>query len=82
MRMTQKALIFGTTILPLRNSFGMVSPRFSSIDRLSMILIFISWQGWFQDLSEKFLKARAAKFLVLAGTDRLDKTLMIGSMQG
>ncbi|KAI9284343.1 Alpha/Beta hydrolase protein [Umbelopsis sp. AD052] len=40
------------------------------------------WQGWFQDLSDKFLKARAAKFLVLAGTDRLDKTLMIGSMQG
>ncbi|GAB5592562.1 Protein phosphatase methylesterase 1 [Umbelopsis nana] len=40
------------------------------------------WHGWFQDLSEKFLSARAAKLLVLAGTDRLDKTLMIGSMQG
>lgn len=38
--------------------------------------------GWFQDLSAKFLSARAAKLLVLAGTDRLDKTLMIGSMQG
>ncbi|KAH8549683.1 Alpha/Beta hydrolase protein [Umbelopsis sp. PMI_123] len=40
------------------------------------------WHEWFKDLSGKFLAARAAKFLVLAGTDRLDKTLMIGSMQG
>ncbi|KAG2185941.1 hypothetical protein INT43_002379 [Umbelopsis isabellina] len=40
------------------------------------------WQGWFQGLSEKFLTARAAKFLVLAGTDRLDKPLIIGQMQG
>ncbi|KAM3589643.1 Protein phosphatase methylesterase 1 [Umbelopsis sp. WA50703] len=40
------------------------------------------WQGWFQGLSDKFLTARAAKFLVLAGTDRLDKPLIIGQMQG
>lgn len=38
--------------------------------------------GWFSGLSEKFLAARAARLLVLAGTDRLDKTLMIGQMQG
>ncbi|ELU37128.1 alpha/beta hydrolase family domain-containing protein [Rhizoctonia solani AG-1 IA] len=38
--------------------------------------------GWFNGLSEKFLAARTARLLVLAGTDRLDKTLMIGQMQG
>ncbi|KAL7754323.1 Protein phosphatase methylesterase 1 [Sorochytrium milnesiophthora] len=40
------------------------------------------WQKWFQGLSAKFLACRAAKVLVLAGTDRLDKDLTIGQMQG
>ncbi|KAG9124156.1 Protein with carboxyl methyl esterase activity [Ceratobasidium sp. 392] len=40
------------------------------------------WTSWFAGLSESFLAARAARLLVLAGTDRLDKTLMIGQMQG
>ncbi|KAB5592293.1 Protein phosphatase methylesterase 1 [Ceratobasidium theobromae] len=40
------------------------------------------WPSWFSGLSEKFLAARTARLLVLAGTDRLDKTLMIGQMQG
>jgi len=40
------------------------------------------WQGWFSGLSSKFLAARTARLLVLAGTDRLDKELMIGQMQG
>lgn len=38
--------------------------------------------GWFSGLSAKFLTVRAARLLILAGTDRLDKTLMIGQMQG
>ena len=38
--------------------------------------------GWFQGLSNKFLAARTARVLILAGTDRLDKELMIGQMQG
>ena len=38
--------------------------------------------GWFTGLSELFLSSRSARLLVLAGTDRLDKTLMIGQMQG
>ncbi len=33
-------------------------------------------------MSIKFLSARCAKLLILAGTDRLDKELMIGQMQG
>ncbi|KAJ3124818.1 hypothetical protein HK098_000858 [Nowakowskiella sp. JEL0407] len=40
------------------------------------------WEGWFTDLSTKFLAAPTARLLVLAGTDRLDKPLTIGQMQG
>ncbi len=40
------------------------------------------WEGWFAGLSRKFLDAKGGKLLVLAGTDRLDKELMIGQMQG
>lgn len=40
------------------------------------------WTSWFKGLSNKFLAARTARILILAGTDRLDKELMIGQMQG
>ena len=40
------------------------------------------WKGWYQGLSELFLSLRIPKILMLAGTDRLDKTLLIGQMQG
>jgi protein phosphatase methylesterase 1 len=40
------------------------------------------WEGWFVGLSNKFLSARGGKLLLLAGTDRLDKELTIGQMQG
>ncbi|GAA5853915.1 hypothetical protein JCM3766R1_005778 [Sporobolomyces carnicolor] len=40
------------------------------------------WKGWFTGLSRKFLNCRTAKLLILAGTDRLDKELLIGQMQG
>jgi protein phosphatase methylesterase 1 len=40
------------------------------------------WENWFVGLSGKFLGARGGKLLLLAGTDRLDKELMIGQMQG
>ena len=33
-------------------------------------------------LSKKFLEAKGGKLLLLAGTDRLDKELIIGQMQG
>ncbi|KAJ7018251.1 hypothetical protein C8F04DRAFT_1152096 [Mycena alexandri] len=39
------------------------------------------WSGWFTGLSTAFLAARAARLLLLAGTDRLDKPLMIAQMQ-
>uniref|UniRef100_A0A336LLI3 Protein phosphatase methylesterase 1 n=1 Tax=Culicoides sonorensis TaxID=179676 RepID=A0A336LLI3_CULSO len=40
------------------------------------------WPGWFEGLSNKFLNLRAAKLLLLAGIDNLDKTLTVGQMQG
>ena len=40
------------------------------------------WENWFGGMSNKFLSARGGKLLLLAGTDRLDKELMIGQMQG
>ncbi|XP_047980751.1 protein phosphatase methylesterase 1 [Salvia hispanica] len=40
------------------------------------------WRGWYEGLSEKFLASPVPKLLLLAGTDRLDKTLTIGQMQG
>jgi len=40
------------------------------------------WSNWFTGLSSTFLAARTARLLVLAGTERLDKELMIGQMQG
>ncbi|KAA8643575.1 hypothetical protein EYZ11_003197 [Aspergillus tanneri] len=40
------------------------------------------WENWFVGLSRKFLEARGGKLLLLAGTDRLDKELIIGQMQG
>lgn len=40
------------------------------------------WENWFKGMSTKFLKGKGAKLLILAGTDRLDKELMIGQMQG
>ncbi|KAI8568045.1 hypothetical protein RHMOL_Rhmol02G0167300 [Rhododendron molle] len=37
---------------------------------------------WYEGLSEKFLSCPAPKLLLLAGTDRLDRPLTIGQMQG
>uniref|UniRef100_V5F069 Protein phosphatase methylesterase 1 n=2 Tax=Kalmanozyma brasiliensis (strain GHG001) TaxID=1365824 RepID=V5F069_KALBG len=40
------------------------------------------WPSWFRGLSSRFLTVRTARLLLLAGTDRLDRELMIGQMQG
>ncbi|CAN6475528.1 unnamed protein product [Victoria cruziana] len=40
------------------------------------------WKGWYEGLSDRFLSCPVPKLLLLAGTDRLDKTLTIGQMQG
>lgn len=40
------------------------------------------WPSWFRGLSSRFLSVKTARLLLLAGTDRLDRELMIGQMQG
>eukprot|EP00850_Spirogloea_muscicola_P015630 SM000121S26027 [mRNA] locus=s121:420840:431708:- [translate_table: standard] len=40
------------------------------------------WLGWYEGLSDVFLSCPVAKLLLLAGTDRLDKSLTIAQMQG
>lgn len=40
------------------------------------------WNSWYKGMSSKFLKVPVPKLLLLAGTDRLDKELTIGQMQG
>lgn len=50
--------------------------------RTDLMLTKPYWKGWFTGLSEKFISCAPAKLLILAGTDRLDKDLMVGQMQG
>lgn len=40
------------------------------------------WNTWFVGLSKQFVSAPTSKLLILAGTDSLDRELMIGQMQG
>lgn len=40
------------------------------------------WKGWFEGLSQKFLQVSVPKVLLLANTDRLDRDLTLGQMQG
>ncbi|GBF94379.1 phosphatase methylesterase [Raphidocelis subcapitata] len=40
------------------------------------------WEGWYSGLSGLFLALPVPKMLLLAGTDRLDRELTIGQMQG
>lgn len=46
------------------------------------VWVILNVVGWFTDLSKHFLMTKAAKLLILAGTDRLDKDLTIAQMQG
>ncbi|XP_078171869.1 esterase/lipase/thioesterase family protein isoform X2 [Carex rostrata] len=39
-------------------------------------------RNWYEGLSDKFLSCPVPKILLLAGTDRLDRSLTIGQMQG
>lgn len=40
------------------------------------------WEGWYKNMSERFLDSPAIKLLFLAGRERLDTPLTIGQMQG
>lgn len=58
------------------------SSSFPYIWRANLLATQPHWRGWFEGLSNRFLTARTARLLLLAGTDRLDKDLMVGQMQG
>jgi len=57
-------------------------PTFAYKWRANLLATESYWAGWFQGLSQSFLSVKCARLLLLAGTDRLDKDLMIGQMQG
>eukprot|EP00474_Spongospora_subterranea_P001394 CRZ01852.1 hypothetical protein [Spongospora subterranea] len=40
------------------------------------------WISWYEGITPKFLSLSAAKMLVLAHTDRMDKDILISQMQG
>jgi len=40
------------------------------------------WEGWYKGLSDLYMTVTAPKVLILAGTDRLDRALTVGQMQG
>lgn len=40
------------------------------------------WEGWYKGLSDLYMTVTVPKVLVLAGTDRLDRPLTVGQMQG
>ncbi|DBA73372.1 TPA: hypothetical protein ACH3X1_011416 [Trebouxia sp. C0004] len=40
------------------------------------------WEGWYKGLSDLYLSVTTPKVLILAGTDRLDRSLTVGQMQG
>lgn len=40
------------------------------------------WPGWFSGMNDAFLAVDAAKQLIIAGSDRTDRQMMIAQMQG
>ncbi|KAI4247688.1 MAG: hypothetical protein L6R40_001274 [Gallowayella cf. fulva] len=68
------------TDVAMRGSLGSAVLGYAVLDVVEVTQLY--WQNWFTGLSKKFLEARGGKLLILAGTDRLDKELMIGQMQG
>ncbi|KAJ2160983.1 Protein phosphatase methylesterase 1 [Coemansia sp. RSA 552] len=50
--------------------------------RTSLLVTEKFWRGWYEGLSKTFVESPVAKLLILAGSDRLDKELLISQMQG
>jgi len=60
-----------------------VSPALSGYTwRIDLAATEPHWSGWFTGMSNRFLGVPAAKLLLLAGVDRLDRDLTVGQMQG
>ncbi|CEI95242.1 Putative Alpha/beta hydrolase family domain-containing protein [Rhizopus microsporus] len=79
--------IQSNTLMNLASAKLSIPPLLTSADNKLKWITDLSktqpyWSEWFTGLSEKFLNSGTAKLLILAGTDRLDKPLIIGQMQG
>ncbi|CEI86177.1 Putative Protein phosphatase methylesterase 1 [Rhizopus microsporus] len=79
--------IQSNTLMNLASAKLSIPPLLTSTDNKLKWITDLSktqpyWSEWFTGLSEKFLNSGTAKLLILAGTDRLDKPLIIGQMQG
>ncbi|AMD19746.1 HCL405Cp [Eremothecium sinecaudum] len=54
-----------------------------SVTRITNLRAFAPyWDTWFKGLSSDFTKLPVSKMLLLAGSDKLDRELIIGQMQG
>lgn len=62
--------------------FRLAEPPKRFVWRHDLLSTSAYWSSWFKGLSSAFLAVKAARLLVLAGTDRLDRDLMVGQMQG
>ncbi|WVO21083.1 protein phosphatase methylesterase 1 [Cryptococcus decagattii] len=68
---------------PMSPSSGpAASPGYKQVWRTNLLRTERYWEGWYKGLSERFLRAKCARLLVLAGEERLDRELMVGQMQG
>lgn len=56
------------------------SPGYKQVWRTNLLRTERYWEGWYKGLSERFLRAKCARLLVLAGEERLDRELMVGQM--
>ena len=68
-------------LMPIDDPNGLSASKFY-VWRTDLLTSEPHWEGWFSGLSEKFLKVPGGRLLVLAGTERLDKPMTIGQMQG
>ncbi|CAD6582329.1 MAG: Protein with carboxyl methyl esterase activity, partial [Tremellales sp. Tagirdzhanova-0007] len=57
-------------------------PQGKQVWRADLLATEPYWSEWYESLSKRFLAARCARLLVLAGQERLDRELMVGQMQG
>ncbi len=87
---TQMVLPTNAAVIPEEEEETGSEPKVSKLEEIKSKLTWRidlaasepHWRGWFEGLSQKFLSVPAAKLLLLAGVDRLDRDLTVGQMQG
>ena len=84
----QSRQIWRTNLVATEPYWAGTSPLFSSspfplqrrIPHSSSLVALVLIAEWYAGLSSRFLTAKCARLLVLAGQERLDKELMVGQM--